>query len=285
MVHYRSRGRANTLLESLGKQQGVDVRLHIVECGDDGTISPLIEGRSVDFRTPGQNLGYSGGNNLVLGHLSDLGPFVLVVNPDVQLMRPDTLRILVDALQADPLLAATAPTIRTLEGHVEYTDSVIDLKRNLAIHTGTHVTGWPQGLPEVVEMSWIDGACLLLRTEALNDVGLFDERFFLFSEEVDWCLRATQRGWKVAVCRASEVFHERSSAFTGSTKGSYYYWRNRYLLSLKHLGIGKWVGYWGKDLARFIVSRTNRRSGHSKAATRGAKDALFSSWGCMAGDS
>lgn len=284
VVHYRSRGLVGALVDSLEAQEGVDVRLHIIECGDDGTVGSLVAGRSIDHRRPGKNLGYSGGNNLLLANLSELGSLVLVVNPDVHLLGPHALRTLVDALEADPLLAATAPTIRTAKGKVEYTDSVVDLDRNLAIHTGTHLSNWPDGLPKVVEMTWIDGACILFRNEALKDVGIFDERFFLFSEEVDWCIRASSRGWKIAVCRESEVFHARSSAFAGSTKGAYYYWRNRYLLSFKYLGPGTWLTYWGRDLARFALSRTNRRSGLSAAALGGAKDALLSKWGCMAGD-
>ena len=51
------------------------------------------------------------------------------------------------------------------------------------------------------------GACLLLRRAALAEVGGFDERFFLFSEEVDWCRRAADRGWSVVFTPRRECVH------------------------------------------------------------------------------
>jgi GT2 family glycosyltransferase len=56
-------------------------------------------------------------------------------------------------------------------------------------------------------VDWIDGACLLLRREALDEVGLFDERFFMYSEDEDLCFRLKQKGWKVCYSEAGTGFH------------------------------------------------------------------------------
>src|SRR5215217_5586659 len=60
---------------------------------------------------------------------------------------------------------------------------------------------------EVREADWLYGACLLVRRDATDSVGLFDEDFFLFSEEVDWCYRFRQAGWKVLFYPGAEAVH------------------------------------------------------------------------------
>src|SRR6185503_16543142 len=56
-------------------------------------------------------------------------------------------------------------------------------------------------------VDWIDGACLILRRSALDEVGLFDERFFMYSEDEDLCFRLRERGWLVCFCSAGTVIH------------------------------------------------------------------------------
>ena len=59
----------------------------------------------------------------------------------------------------------------------------------------------------VREADWLYGACLLVRRAATQEVGLFDEDFFLFSEETDWCYRFREAGWKVLFYPGAEVVH------------------------------------------------------------------------------
>lgn len=56
-------------------------------------------------------------------------------------------------------------------------------------------------------VDWIDGACLMLRRAALDEVGLFDERFFMYSEDEDICLRLKKRGWSICYSAAGTAFH------------------------------------------------------------------------------
>jgi GT2 family glycosyltransferase len=68
------------------------------------------------------------------------------------------------------------------------------------------------------EVDWCDGASMLIRRDAFADVGLFDEQYFLYTEEVDWCFNARKAGWSIVVAPEAEVFHHRgqSSANTGT---------------------------------------------------------------------
>lgn len=284
LVHYRSDGLLLDLLADLASQEDVVVHVHIIECGRDGTLERLADDQDLDIRTPGQNLGYTGGNNLALPELSTSGRLVLVINPDVRLSGTRCLTELANALLTNPRLAALAPTIRTPKGLIEYTDSLIDLDTNRIEHTGTNVDAWPPESPECVDLSWIDGSCILFRGEALADVGLFDEQFFLFAEEVDWCMRAGHQGWRLAVHTRIEITHTRSASFGNSPKGAYYYWRNRYLLGQKYKGFGPWILPWLRSLVRFCITRNALRTRQSLFAIRGAIDAIRSRGGRMPRD-
>ena len=60
---------------------------------------------------------------------------------------------------------------------------------------------------EPQEVDWLVGACLCVRASAAAEVGLFDERFFMYSEELDWCRRFRAAGWRVAYVPQAEVVH------------------------------------------------------------------------------
>lgn len=65
-----------------------------------------------------------------------------------------------------------------------------------------------QPLPEVpVEVEAISGACMLVTREAMQDVGEWDETYFLHCEDLDWCMRFRQRGWKIIFVPSSQIFH------------------------------------------------------------------------------
>jgi N-acetylglucosaminyl-diphospho-decaprenol L-rhamnosyltransferase len=68
----------------------------------------------------------------------------------------------------------------------------------------------------VREAEWLGAACLLVRREAADDVGLFDEDFFMFSEEVDWCCRFREAGWKVLFFPEAEVAHVFTASYNPS---------------------------------------------------------------------
>ena len=69
---------------------------------------------------------------------------------------------------------------------------------------------------EVREVDWLFGACLLVRRDAADEVGLFDESFLMFSEETDWCYRFRQAGWRVFFFPGAEVIHVGGASHGGS---------------------------------------------------------------------
>lgn len=87
-----------------------------------------------------------------------------------------------------------------------------------------------------MEVDWVSGACLVVRRQALEEVGLLDERFFMYWEDVDWCKRMWQKGWKIVYYPKAAILHY----VGGSSEKSVYhsvleFHRSAYYFSGKHL--------------------------------------------------
>jgi GT2 family glycosyltransferase len=83
---------------------------------------------------------------------------------------------------------------------------------------------------------WLDGCCMLLRREAIEQVGLLDERFFMYFEEVDLCLRMRQAGWSILVEPAAVAYQTKDPS--PSRSYAFYMTRNRFIFFRKHYGMG-----------------------------------------------
>jgi GT2 family glycosyltransferase len=87
---------------------------------------------------------------------------------------------------------------------------------------------------------WVSGSCLMVRAEILEKAGLFDENFFMYTEEVDLCQRVRNLGYRVLYTPAAEVVHLRGiSTETNSEKAALEYRRSQLYFYSKHYGRGK----------------------------------------------
>lgn len=92
-----------------------------------------------------------------------------------------------------------------------------------------------------VEVDSVIGACMIVRREALEQVGLLDEDYFLFLEETDWCYRMKKAGWKVYHLPQAEVIHyQGKSAEQERKRAKVEYFRSRYHFFKKHRGLWQW---------------------------------------------
>lgn len=170
-------------------------------------------------RFPGQrvlalaeNRGYAGGNNAGIRIALEAGaPGVLLLNNDTR-VAPDFLGPLLGVMRDSPRAAAASSQILRLERpellDVAYLEVHFD-ERNVVQLQG--VNRLPsEGFDHRRRVYVVPGCCVLFRAEALRDVGLLDEAYFAYHEDVDWCLRAAERGWEVYYEPYSRVFHKGS---------------------------------------------------------------------------
>ena len=182
----------------------------------DGTVD-FIRERFPDVRIVEQeNRGMGGGNNT--GMRAAGGRYFFLLNSDAWVVG-DGLAKLVEFADAHPEAAVVGPrlvnTDGTLQRSVRGEPTVWRLAteylfiRKLAprsrLLNPLYVGGFAHD--EVFEADWLFGPALLVRREAADAVGLFDESFFMFSEEVDWMTRFRRAGWKVLFFPGAEVVH------------------------------------------------------------------------------
>ncbi len=159
-----------------------------------------------------KNVGFARANNQAIQQSA--GCYVLLLNPDTE-VHPGALEKLVRFMEAYPQAGAAGARLLNPDGTLQPScHPAPTLSRELwrlfhldALWTYAcyPMAGWDLDTPREVDM--IQGACLLLRREALDQVGLLDEDYFIYSEEVDLCHRLRQRGWKVYWVPQAQVIH------------------------------------------------------------------------------
>jgi N-acetylglucosaminyl-diphospho-decaprenol L-rhamnosyltransferase len=199
----------------------------VVDNGDGGNAARALAGLLAEDPTaafiviaPERNLGFGSGVNRGLAVLAGLPmppAWVLVANPDLR-VHPGTVEGLRSALQARPSWALVGPRIFTEEGEVYPSvrrfPSFVDAAGHALLaqfnpenrFTRRYNPGTPEG-EDTVKAEWISGSCFLARRVALEELGGFDEAYFMYAEDTDLCWRAHQAGWGVGFTGAASVTH------------------------------------------------------------------------------
>jgi N-acetylglucosaminyl-diphospho-decaprenol L-rhamnosyltransferase len=187
----------------------------------DGTVD-FVRERFPDARVIEQeNLGFGAGNNT--GMRAAAGDYFLLLNADAWVLG-DGIERLVEFAEANPDAAVVGPKLLnpdgTLQRSVRGYPSTWRIAteylflRKLAPRSRLFNAFYGAGFDHesVREAEFLGGACLLVRRAAFERVGGFDEDFFMMSEEVDWCYRFRQAGWKVLFYPGADVVHVLTSS-------------------------------------------------------------------------
>jgi N-acetylglucosaminyl-diphospho-decaprenol L-rhamnosyltransferase len=198
----------------------------VVENGEPGSaksaLSSLLsepEGAALRLVQPGRNLGFGAGANRGLAALAGVEAleWVLISNADL-VVHPGALDALRSALQDRPAWAMVGPRIYTDTGavypSVRHFPSLVDAAGHALFalinpanrFTKRYNPGTPDG-EGMVDAGWISGSCFLARRSALEELGGFDEAYFMYAEDMDLCWRAHAAGWGVGFAGAASVTH------------------------------------------------------------------------------
>ncbi len=195
----------------------------------DGTAS-LVRDRwpAVRLIESTTNLGFAAANNRAIRESSS--ELVLLLNPDTRVSGGAVDR-LVAQLDARPDVAIVGPRIVDGRGRAELSfgsmiTPLAELRQKILVSGNDR--GWPPIVRTVERMTrrtrevdWVSGACLLIRRMDLEAVGLLDERFFLYTEDVDLCASVRARSRKVLFAAEIEIVHLRGRSAGATTAAAY----------------------------------------------------------------
>ena len=229
IVNYRSGQLLNACLEALFRDVDLkDIEVFVVNNDRAADLSSVQALRKPGVQTiqNGENVGFGAAANI--GFKQSKGEFLLLLNPDV-VVRPGAVQLLLEAMKSRPEVGIVLPQLRNPDGSLQfscrrfYTWNALWMRRGpwrrLASHPAVRrhlMQDWDHA--SLAEVDWGLGAAMLVRRRAVPEAQLFDERFFLYFEDVDLCWRLHRAGWKVVYNPAAVMIHQhrRDSAQAGA---------------------------------------------------------------------
>lgn len=163
-----------------------------------------------------QNLGFARANNQALRQAR--GRYILLLNPDT-VVHEGALERMVRFMDRHPQVGVLGPQLLNPDGSLQYSCRRFpslgamlfrgtwlgDLVPRTRFEQEYLMADWPHDEPR--EVDWVSGAAMVVRRAALREVGPLDERFFMYCEDMDWCARFWERGWKVMYFPGAQVTH------------------------------------------------------------------------------
>lgn len=212
IVNYKSKAKLLNCLESIKRSDlsGLNYEIVIVENNSGDDLSDLKRDYKIVYSD--KNLGMGGGNNLGIKNSS--GDFVLISNPDI-VYEPNTISELFNYLKNNSTVELVGPKLLNPDGTLQYS-CVRFPKIYIPVLRRTFVGRFfPRSLgnylmktnnhQEVMEADWLLGACFMVRHK---EADLFDERYFMYFEDVDLCRRLKDSGGKVIYYPLISVIHD-----------------------------------------------------------------------------
>jgi N-acetylglucosaminyl-diphospho-decaprenol L-rhamnosyltransferase len=270
IVSYNVKSLLRQCLHSIAAQGGgagyTVTTLVVDNVSSDGSAAMVAaEFPEVTLLTPATNLGFTGGNNLALRTLGfsvtaaaeqDSGvaaapDYVLLLNPDAELT-PGALAQMLAYLDAQSAVAVCGPQLRYGDGRFQHGAfrfpglaqvalDVLPVAGLPAAHrlldsplNGRYSQAlWQEEAPFAVD--FVLGAAMLVRGAAIHAVGGLDEAYWMYCEEMDWCLRMWEHGWRVtALPTATVIHHAGQSSRQRRWPAFVQLWRSRYRFYMQH---------------------------------------------------
>lgn len=218
-VSYNGRELLKQTLESVFLVTcGIDFEYTVIDnaSSDDSVAMVREEFPQVNLIANTENVGAASAYNQ--GIRNSVGKYITLLNPDT-VMRDNVLAGLIEFMEAHPRAGAASPRILwpdgsfqlgvggfaagcvSFLGHHLFLDRLSDGRVPAFLIQQRFYQDGP------VKLDWLGAACMILRRQAVEEVGGFDERFFMYAEDTEWCDRARRAGWEIYYCPHLSIYH------------------------------------------------------------------------------
>jgi len=270
-------------LAALPEAVGDDFSYEVIvvdNASKDGTVTAVRETfPDVRIIANADNRGFTGGNNQALA--AARGRYLFLLNPDTKPL-PGSIARLARYLENHPETGMVGPRLWYGDGSPQpsrrrfptlatlFTESTIiqHYFPGLGLFARYTLADVPDDQEQ--EVDWLVGAALMARREVYEQIGGLDETFFMYSEELDWCKRAKDAGWRIAYEPAAEIIHyEGKSSEQAVARRDIAFFSSRVAYTRKHFGrawaealrwwlLATFVFQWLREGAKWLV-------GHKRA--------------------
>lgn len=252
IVHYRTPALLADCLASLRPElDPAHERIIVVDnASNDGSLETLRQMPGIELIASEANLGFAGANNL--GVRAVKAKHYLLLNPDT-VVRPGAIALLRRFLESHPEAAMVGPRLEYPDGTPQLSafgdpTPIGELIRGANIGVLTRLLKRWEVYGEIADrpmaVDWVAGACLLIRAEVFAAVGLLDDGYFMYYEEVDFCRRARRAGYPCWYLPTAHVVH-----LVGQASGVTSDWERRrlprYWFESRHRYFRTHFGYFG----------------------------------------
>lgn len=248
LVNWNTRDRLAACLGAIEATAGdLALEIFVVDNASQDGSAEMVRRRfpAVRLIANDHNLGFSAGNNQALREAA--GRYVLLLNPDTE-VQPGALAALRDFMEAHPEAGLCGAKLLQPDGRLypackrSIPTPAVALWRALGLSRlfPKHKEFGKYNLSfldpdEVHAVEAVSGACMFARKSAVDQVGLLDERFFMYGEDLDWCLRISQAGWKIYYVPQAQIVHYfGSGSRQRRLKSTLNFYQAMYLFHRKH---------------------------------------------------
>ncbi|MFH1292467.1 MAG: glycosyltransferase family 2 protein [bacterium] len=224
IVNYQAKDQVDTCLSSLFfdiKNCPLNIHITVVDNGSDDQIEQVLKDKYVNikFIRHKENMGFAKAQNSGLAETQ--AKYHLVLNPDTVFSpNHNTIQKLYDFMEANPKAGIAGPKIVYPDGTLQnscyrfpkflqplYSRTVLG-KISSGKKTADHYFMRDFEHDETIPVDWIMGAAMFVRQKAIDGIGRFDERFWMYAEDSDWCRRMWEKKWLVYYVHDIIIKHE-----------------------------------------------------------------------------
>ena len=281
LVNYNQNEKTWDCLDSLSQvdKEGFSVEIFVV----DNNSNPPLENKDKEYKNleikvirNGENLGFAQGSNVGIKQALENGDeYILILNNDTTLDK----NFLIKLLKAfkDISVGIASPKIYFSKGRefhkdryeekdlgkvIWYAGGILDMGNVLASHRGVDEVDRGQ-FDKVIETDFATGCCMLVKKEVFEKIGLFDGKYFLYLEDLDFSQRAKRAGFKIVFEPSSIIWHYNaaSTGGSGSNLQDYFIARNRMLFGMKYASLRTKLALIRESLSLAISGRKWQKVG------------------------
>ena len=266
IVNYNVKYYVGQCIDSVRRAlRGIDSEIIVVDNHSrDGSVDYLSKIEGVRIIESGHNLGFSKANNIAIRQST--AEYVLMLNPDT-IVAEDAIRMIIDFADSHPQAGGIGVRMhndwgttaresrRGLPSPMTSFYKMIGLSKRLPQHRkyGRYYMGWlPWDSPSRIEV--VSGACFLVRRKALDEVGLMDEDYFMYGEDIDLSYRLLKGGWENWFVPADIIHYKGESTQKTSFNYVHVFYNAMLIFMRKHYSHLSWLIIWPLQIAVYFIA-------------------------------